>query len=54
MCLGIDVHSATEQAKVGRQLIELPAIVAAATAGEVGWSTTTPPAGPSPASSPEP
>ena len=36
--LGIDVHTATEQAKVGRQLRDLPAIAAAAAAGELGWS----------------
>jgi hypothetical protein len=36
--LGIDVHTATEHAKVGRQLAELPAIAAAAAAGELGWS----------------
>ena len=36
--LGIDVHTATEHAKVGRQLTQLPAIAAAAAAGELGWS----------------
>src|SRR5918996_4970146 len=36
--LGIDVRTATEQAQVGRQLHELPAIAAAAAAGELGWS----------------
>ena len=36
--LGIDLRTASLQAKVGRQLEELPAIAAAATAGELGWS----------------
>ena len=36
--LGVDVHTATEHAQVGRQLHELPAIAAAAAAGELGWS----------------
>jgi hypothetical protein len=36
--LGIDLRTATEQARVGRQLEALPAIGAAADAGELGWS----------------
>ena len=36
--LGIDLRTASLQAKVGRQLDELPAIAAAAAAGELGWS----------------
>ena len=36
--LGIDLRTAAHQAKVGRQLETLPAIAAAAAAGELGWS----------------
>jgi Domain of unknown function (DUF222)/HNH endonuclease len=36
--LGIDLRTAAQQARVGRQLEALPAIAAAAGAGELGWS----------------
>jgi hypothetical protein len=36
--LGIDMRTAAQQARVGRQLAELPAIAEAAAAGELGWS----------------
>ncbi|HKX72135.1 MAG TPA: DUF222 domain-containing protein [Acidimicrobiales bacterium] len=36
--LGIDVHTAAHQAQVGQRLAALPAIAAAAAAGELGWS----------------
>jgi hypothetical protein len=36
--LGIDLRTAAHQAKVGRQLDDLPAIAGAAAAGELGWS----------------
>jgi len=36
--LGIDLRTAAHQAKVGRQLEELPTIARAAAAGELGWS----------------
>jgi hypothetical protein len=36
--LGIDLRTAAQQGKVGRQLETLPAIAAAARAGELGWS----------------
>jgi Domain of unknown function (DUF222) len=36
--LGIDLRTAAQQARVGRQLDALPAIGAAADAGELGWS----------------
>lgn len=36
--LGIDLRTAAHQAKAGRQLETLPAIAAAAGAGELGWS----------------
>jgi Domain of unknown function (DUF222)/HNH endonuclease len=36
--LGIDVRTAAHQAQVGQRLAALPAIAAAAAAGELGWS----------------
>jgi hypothetical protein len=36
--LGIDLRTAAQQARVGRQLEALPAIAGAAAAGELGWS----------------
>lgn len=36
--LGIDMRTAAQQARVGRQLGELPAIAEAAAGGELGWS----------------
>jgi hypothetical protein len=36
--LGIDMRTAAQQARVGRQLEALPAIAGAAAAGELGWS----------------
>ncbi|MGH9231129.1 MAG: HNH endonuclease signature motif containing protein, partial [Acidimicrobiales bacterium] len=36
--LGIDGRTAAQQARVGRQLADLPLIAAAVAAGELGWS----------------